>query len=153
MRCPRCGKGNTQVKDSRPSEDDTVVRRRRECLACEARFTTFERIQLREIVVVKRSGKRFPFDREKLVRSISIATRKRDVDVTTIEKLVDEITRRLEKSSEEEIPTEHIGQLVMETLKEVDDVAFVRFASVYRDFKGVDDFSQFLAGLPQKGDE
>ena len=147
MRCPQCGKGNTQVKDSRPSEDDTVVRRRRECLECEARFTTFERIQLRELVVIKRSGKRFPFDREKLVRSISIATRKRDVDITTIEQLVDEITRRLEKRTQDEIPTEHIGLLVMETLKDVDDVAFVRFASVYHDFKGVGDFSEFLAEL------
>lgn len=158
MRCPQCGKGNTQVKDSRPSEDDTVVRRRRECLACEARFTTFERIQLRELVVVKRSGKRFPFDREKLVRSISIATRKRDIGMETIEKLVDNITRRLEKRTDAEIPTELIGQLVMETLKDIDDVSFVRFASVYRDFQGVDDFSRFLANLPSshnfdKGDD
>ncbi len=153
MRCPQCGEKNSQVKDSRPSEDDTVVRRRRECLSCEARFTTFERIQLRELVVVKRSGKRFPFDREKLVRSISIATRKRDVDIGTIEKLVDEITRRLEKRSDDEIPTEHIGLLVMETLKNIDDVSFVRFASVYHDFKGVDDFSRFLADLPLKGEE
>ncbi len=153
MRCPQCGERNTQVKDSRPSEDDTVVRRRRECLECEARFTTFERIQLRELVVVKRSGKRFAFDREKLVRSISIATRKRDVDIQTIERLVDEITRRLEKRAEDEIPTEHIGLLVMETLKDVDDVSFVRFASVYHDFKGTDDFSRFLANLPLKGDD
>ena len=153
MRCPQCGKGNTQVKDSRPSEDNTVVRRRRECTSCEARFTTFERIQLRELVVVKRSGKRFPFDRDKLVRSISIATRKRDVDLNTIEKLVDEITRRLEKRAEEEIPTEQIGLLVMENLKDVDDVSFVRFASVYHDFRGVDDFSQFLADLSARDGE
>ena len=153
MRCPQCGKSNTQVKDSRPSEDDTVVRRRRECLACEARFTTFERIQLRELVVVKRSGKRFPFDREKLVRSISIATRKRDVEMETIEKLVDKITRRLEKRGDAEIPTQNIGLLVMETLKGVDDVSFVRFASVYHDFQGVGDFSRFLAELPGKDDD
>jgi transcriptional repressor NrdR len=153
MRCPQCGKSNTQVKDSRPSEDDTVVRRRRECPACEARFTTFERIQLRELVVIKRSGKRFAFDRQKLVRSISIATRKRDVDTATIEKMVDEITRRLEKQGDIEIPTQQIGLLVMETLKNVDDVAFVRFASVYRDFKGVDDFSRFLVDLGGQDDD
>ena len=147
MRCPQCGKTNTQVKDSRPSEDDTVVRRRRECPECGARFTTFERVQLRELVVIKRSGKRFPFDRNKLIRSISIATRKRDVGLETIEQLVDDITRRLETQGEQEIPTAHIGFLVMETLKEIDDVSFVRFASVYRDFKGVDDFSRFLASL------
>ena len=153
MRCPQCGEGNSQVKDSRPSEDDTVVRRRRECPSCEARFTTFERVQLRELVVVKRSGKLLPFDREKLVRSISIATRKRDVSMETIEKLVDEITRKLEKGGEEEIPTEQIGLLVMETLKDVDDVSFVRFASVYHDFRGVGDFSRFLAELSGKADE
>ena len=153
MRCPQCGERNTQVKNSRPSEEDTVVRRRRECLACEARFTTFERIQLRELVVIKRSGKRFPYDREKLVQSISIATRKRDVDMEMIEKLVDKITRKLEKSSDEEIPTERIGLLVMETLKDIDDVAFVRFASVYHDFKGVGDFSEFLAELSMRDEE
>ena len=153
MRCPQCGEGNSQVKDSRPSEDDTVVRRRRECPSCEARFTTFERVQLRELIVVKRSGKHLPFDREKLVRSISIATRKRDVELATIEKLVDDITRKLEKGGEEEIPTEQIGLLVMETLKDVDDVSFVRFASVYHDFQRAGDFSRFLAELSGKADE
>lgn len=150
MRCPRCGKGNTQVKDSRPSEDDTVVRRRRECLSCEARFTTFERVQLRELMVIKRSGRHLPFDREKLVRSISIATRKRDIDIVTIETLVDKITRRLEKQSMAEIPTRKIGEMVMEALKKVDDVSFVRFASVYHDFQGVGDFSDFLEELSRK---
>ena len=150
MRCPRCGEPNLQVKDSRPSEDDTVVRRRRECGACGERFTTFERVQLRELVVQKRSGKRQPFDRDKLLRSISIATRKRDVARETIEKLVDEITRKLEKGAEDIIPTEQIGQLVMECLKKVDEVAFVRFASVYHDFQEAEDFSRFLADLPGK---
>ncbi len=153
MRCPQCGEKNSQVKDSRPSEDDTVVRRRRECAACGARFTTFERVQLRELVVVKRSGKHLPFDREKLVRSISIATRKRDIDIVTIETLVDEITRKLEKQSMAEISTRRIGLLVMEALKQVDDVSFVRFASVYHDFQDVGDFSDFLEELSGKAEE
>ncbi|MCF6198046.1 MAG: transcriptional regulator NrdR [Hyphomicrobiaceae bacterium] len=153
MRCPQCGKKNSQVKDSRPSEDDTVVRRRRECSNCEARFTTFERVQLRELVVVKRSGKLLPFDREKLVRSISIATRKREVDIVTIETLVDVITRKLEKQSMAEISTRHIGLLVMEALKDVDDVAFVRFASVYHDFQEVEDFSDFLEELSRRAED
>ena len=150
MRCPQCGERNSQVKDSRPSEDDTVVRRRRECAACGARFTTFERVQLRELVVVKRSGKHLPFEREKLVRSILIATRKREIDIVTIETLVDEITRKLEKQSMAEIPTQKIGEMVMEALKKVDDVSFVRFASVYHDFQEVDDFSRFLEELSDR---
>jgi len=153
MRCPQCGESNSQVKDSRPSEDDTVVRRRRECSNCEARFTTFERVQLRELVVVKRSGKHLPFDREKLVRSISIATRKREIDIVTIETLVDEITRKLEKQSMAEISTRQIGLLVMEALKDVDDVAFVRFASVYHDFQEVEDFSVFLEDLSRRSED
>ncbi len=153
MRCPQCGESNSQVKDSRPSEDDTVVRRRRECSNCEARFTTFERVQLRELVVVKRSGKHLPFDREKLVRSISIATRKREIDIVTIETLVDEITRKLEKQSMAEISTRQIGLLVMEALKDVDDVAFVRFASVYHDFQEVEDFSVFLEDLSRMSED
>lgn len=147
MRCPHCANIDTQVKDSRPSEDHTVVRRRRECPGCGARFTTFERLQLRELVVVKRSGKRFPFDRDKLYRSISIATRKRDIAPDAIEALVSDIVRRLEVENEAEVSSESIGLMVMETLQRVDTVSFVRFASVYHDFKDVRDFSRFLAEL------
>jgi len=148
MRCPDCGNGATQVKDSRPSEDNSVVRRRRECASCGARFTTFERMQLRELMVVKRSGEHRPFDREKLFRSISIATRKRNIRPERIELLVDEIAVRLAEAADgEPAPSSRIGLMVMEALKKVDAVSFVRFASVYHDFKNVEDFSRFLAEL------
>lgn len=147
MRCPRCENADTQVKDSRASEDNTVVRRRRECPECGARFTTFERLQLRELVVIKRSGKRFPFDRDKLYRSISIATRKRDITPEVIERLVGDIVRRLEVGADAEVSSERIGLMVMEALQAIDPVAFVRFASVYHDFQNVEDFRRFLAEL------
>jgi transcriptional repressor NrdR len=147
MRCPHCGNAESQVKDSRPSEDNTVVRRRRECPDCGARFTTFERLQLRELTVIKRSGKRFPFDRDKLYRSISIATRKRDITPEVIERLVGDIVRRLEVGQDAEVSSERIGLMVMEALQAIDPVAFVRFASVYHDFQNVEDFRRFLAEL------
>ena len=149
MRCPQCGEANSQVKDSRPSEDDRAVRRRRECPSCGARFTTFERVQKRDLVVVKRSGRRVPLDRDKLYRSISIAARKRNIDEEQIERMVSDIIREMERSGEDEISTRHIGELVMEALRRIDDVAFVRFASVYHDFQRAADFSRFLARMAE----
>jgi transcriptional repressor NrdR len=144
MRCPFCGHEDTQVKDSRPAEEDTVVRRRRQCPSCEQRFTTFERIQLRELTVVKKSGRRAPFDRDKLLRSVDVACRKRNVDPERIERLVSDIVRKLESQGEAEIPSSMIGELVMGGLAELDPVAYVRYASVYRDFREVGDFGRFL---------
>ncbi len=144
MRCPFCGSENTSVKDSRSAEDDTAVRRRRVCEACGARFTTFERVQLREIVVIKRDGKRTLFDREKLMRSITIALRKRPVDRDRIEQMVSGIARNLESSGESEVASSIVGELVMDALKRVDPVGYVRYASVYRDFKDPSDFAQFI---------
>jgi transcriptional repressor NrdR len=144
MRCPFCGHEDTQVKDSRPAEEDTVVRRRRQCPKCEQRFTTFERVELRPLTVVKKSGRRAPFSREKLLRSIDIASRKRNIDPERIEQMVSSIVRKLESMGENEIPSEKIGELVMEGLKELDQVAYVRYASVYRDFGEVGDFGKFL---------
>ena len=140
MKCPFCGFDNTQVKDSRPAEDSAAIRRRRACTECGARFTTFERVQLREITIIKTDGRRVPFEREKLARSIRVALRKRPVDEDRIEKLVNSIQRRLETEGESDIPSNKIGEIVMETLKELDQVAYVRFASVYRSFEDIDDF-------------
>ena len=144
MRCPFCTGENTQVKDSRPTEDGAAIRRRRLCAECGARFTTFERVQLRELVVVKSSGRRVPFDREKLARSVGIATRKRDIDPEEVERTVAAVVRELEARGEAEIPSAAIGEKVMAALQRIDDVAFVRYASVYRNFQGAKDFESFL---------
>ena len=144
MRCPFCGHDESQVKDSRPSEEGAAIRRRRMCPACGARFTTFERVQLRELTILKRSGRRTPFDREKLVRSISVAIRKRSVDPERVERLVNTIVRQLENMGETEIPSSVVGEMVMKALKSLDDVAYVRYASVYRDFRHTNDFAEFL---------
>ena len=144
MRCPFCGHDETQVKDSRPSEDNSSIRRRRQCPACAARFTTFERVQLRELMVIKKDESRTIFDREKLVRSINISCRKRPVKQEQIELITNSIQRRLESSGETDIPTKVIGELVMDALKELDRVAYLRFASVYKDFQETDDFRKFI---------
>ena len=144
MRCPFCGHPESQVKDSRPSEEGAAIRRRRSCPQCDRRFTTFERVQLRELTIIKRSGRRTPFDREKLVRSISVAIRKRPVDPDRVERLVNTIVRQLENLGETEIPSTVVGEMVMKALKSLDDVAYVRYASVYRDFRHTDDFASFL---------
>ncbi len=145
MRCPFCGALDSQVKDSRPSEDGAAIRRRRLCPECGGRFTTFERVQLRELTIVKRSGRRTPFDREKLVRSISHALRKRPVDQERVERMVSGIVRQLESMGETELPSSVVGEMVMKALKALDDVAYVRFASVYRDFRQTEDFAKFLS--------
>ncbi len=147
MRCPFCSSTTTQVKDSRPSEDHSSIRRRRNCVDCGGRFTTFERVQLREIVVLKRSGRRAPFDPDKLSRSISIALRKRPVDPERVERMVTDVVRQLETSGESEITSDQIGQRVMEALKELDGVAYVRFASVYKNFREASDFREVLGEL------
>jgi len=144
MRCPFCGSEDTQVKDSRPTEDNSAIRRRRFCAACNARFTTFERVQLRELTVIKKLGKREPFDRDKLYRSIEKAVRKRPVEAERVERLVSGIVRRLESMGETDIDSKEIGALVMEGLKTLDPVAYVRFASVYRNFREVNDFEKFV---------
>ncbi|MBO6559075.1 MULTISPECIES: transcriptional regulator NrdR [Nisaea] len=153
MRCPFCGHTDTQVKDSRPTEDSAAIRRRRFCPACGARFTTFERVQLRELTVVKKTGKRAPFDRDKLVRSIQIAMRKRPVDPERVERMVTSIVRRLESMGEAEIPSEVIGQMVMESLANLDQVAYVRFASVYKNFREAKDFEEFVEEISHDGDD
>src|SRR6201992_704193 len=145
MRCPFCGHAESQVKDSRPSEDGAAIRRRRLCPECEGRFTTFERVQLRELTILKRSGRRTPFERDKLVRSISIATRKRPVEPERIERMISSIVRELESMGETELPSSVVGELVMKRLKALDDVAYVRYASVYRDFRETEDFAAFLS--------
>ncbi|MCW5730009.1 MAG: transcriptional regulator NrdR [Alphaproteobacteria bacterium] len=147
MRCPFCANDDTQVKDSRPTEDNTAIRRRRYCPACGARFTTFERIQLRELTVVKKNGQRVPFDRDKLARSIHIATRKRPVEPERIERMINGIVRRLESSGESEIPSDTVGEMVMDALANLDQVAYVRFASVYRNFREAKDFEDFVGKL------
>lgn len=147
MRCPFCGHDDTQVRDSRPTEDNAAIRRRRLCPECGSRFTTFERVHLRDLMVVKKDGKRVPFDRDKLMRSISIACRKRPVDEERVERVVNGIVRRLESSGETDIRSEIIGQMVMEALKELDPVAYIRFASVYRNFREVKDFQDFVGAL------
>ena len=147
MRCPFCGRDDTQVKDSRPADDGSAIRRRRFCAGCGQRFTTVERVQLRELTVVKTDGRRVPFDRDKLARSIRIALRKRPVQEERIERVVNGIVRQLEAGGDGEVPSKSIGELVMETLKGVDDVAYVRFASVYRDFREAKDFEAFLGSF------
>ena len=143
MRCPFCGHDDSQVKDSRPTEDNSAIRRRRQCEGCGGRFTTFERIQLRELLVIKTEGKREPFDREKLERSLSVACRKRPVDNTQIEKLASAIQRQLETLGESEIESKRIGEFVMDGLKALDSVAYIRFASVYKEFSEAKDFEDF----------
>ena len=147
MRCPYCAGENTQVKDSRPTEENTSIRRRRICPDCDGRFTTFERVQLREMVVVKRSGRKVPFEREKLSKSIEIALRKRPVDPDRVERLVSGLVRRLESSGEAELQSTAIGEMVMEALRGLDPVAYVRFASVYRDFRDAAAFADVLGDI------
>ncbi|MGQ3672708.1 transcriptional regulator NrdR [Xanthobacter sp. TB0136] len=147
MRCPYCNSLDTQVKDSRPTDDNTAIRRRRICSDCGGRFTTFERVQLRELTVVKRSGRRVPFERDKLARSVEVALRKRPVDRERVERMLTGLVRRLESQGESDIPSELIGEMVMEGLKQIDGVAYVRFASVYRDFREARDFENALAEL------
>jgi transcriptional repressor NrdR len=154
MRCPFCGHGESQVRDSRPSEEGGAIRRRRSCPQCGGRFTTFERVQLRELTIVKRSGRRTPFEREKLVRSVSLAMRKRPIDPERVERMVSAIVRQLESRGETELPSTVVGELVMKALKSLDDVAYVRYASVYRDFRHTDDFAHFLSaeGLAEESE-
>ena len=147
MRCPFCHHGDTQVKDSRPTEENATIRRRRYCPECGSRFTTFERVQLRELTVRKNDGEKATFDREKLTRSLQIALRKRPVEDDRIERIVNSIQRRLETLGETEIPTKAIGEMVMEHLAELDQVGFVRFASVYRNFREAKDFEEFVGTL------
>lgn len=162
MRCPYCGSLDTQVKDSRPTEDHSAIRRRRVCPDCGGRFTTFERVQLRELMVLKRSGRRTPFDRDKLARSIEVALRKRPVEPERVERLISGIVRQLEGQGEGEVTSEEIGSLVMEALKSLDDIAYVRFASVYRNFREAKEFGALIDELsadqkaraaPGSGDE
>ena len=155
MRCPFCGHLESQVKDSRPSEDGAAIRRRRFCPTCAGRFTTFERVQLRELMIVKKSGRRTPLDRDKLARSVSISLRKRPVEADQIERLVSGIVRQLESRGDTEIPSSAVGELVMEGLRAVDEVAYVRYASVYRDFRETEDFARFLGeeGLSETDNE
>jgi len=150
MRCPYCGSEDSQVKDSRPAEDGAAIRRRRVCPDCGGRFTTFERVQLCDLQVIKKTGRKVPFDRDKLMRSFEIALRKRPVERDRVERAVSGIVRRLESSGETDIPSDEIGLLVIEALKALDDVAFVRYASVYRDFSGPEDFEKIIAELSAK---
>ncbi len=152
MRCPLCGNDDTQVKDSRPTEDNNAIRRRRQCVNCGARFTTFERVQLRELTVLKGNGKRETFDRDKLLRSMTIALRKRPVERDRIERVVNGIVRRLESSGESEIPTTLVGELIMDALASLDQVAYVRFASVYRNFREARDFEEFIEKLDEESE-
>lgn len=147
MRCPFCGNVDTQVKDSRPAEDNVAIRRRRFCPACSGRFTTYERVQLRDLIVVKTNGKREDFDRDKMARSIRIAMQKRPVESERLDQLISGIVRRLESLGETDIPSDTIGAIVMETLARIDTVAYVRFASVYKNFQAADDFEDFVSEL------
>jgi transcriptional repressor NrdR len=151
MRCPHCGATDTQVKDSRPTEDNTAIRRRRYCVECNERFTTFERVQLRELTVIKRSGRRVPFDRDKLGRSVQIALRKRPVDADQVDRLISGLVRKLESQGENEVASQAIGELVMETLRKLDPVAYVRFASVYKNFREARDFETVLGEIAESG--
>ena len=153
MRCPFCGFDDTQVKDSRPTDDRSAIRRRRFCTNCAARFTTFERVQLRELTVVKKTGQREPFDRDKLARSIYISLRKRPVEGERVERVINSIVRQLESSGESDVPTETIGSLIMEALANLDQVAYIRFASVYRDFREAKDFGEFVGRFPSEDHE
>ena len=152
MRCPSCNSLDTQVKDSRPAEDSAVIRRRRVCIACNFRFTTFERVQLRELTVIKRNGRRVPFDRDKLVRSLQISLRKRPVEPERVERMINSIVRQLESSGEPDIPSDLIGEHVMEALATLDQVAYIRFASVYRNFREAKDFGEFVGRIAADGD-
>lgn len=150
MRCPFCGYEDTQVKDSRPTDDGGSIRRRRFCPGCEARFTTFERVQLRELMVIKSSGDKRPFERDKLLRSMRIALRKRPIDEEKLERVVNSVVRQLESLGENEITTRQVGAIVMDTLQSLDHVAYVRYASVYRDFRTPEDFNAFVDSLKQE---
>ena len=150
MRCPFCGNEDTQVKDSRPTEDNAAIRRRRVCGNCGARFTTFERVQLRELTVVKSDGEREPFDREKLMRSMRIALRKRPVEAERVERVVNSIVRQLESSGETEVPSKQVGEMAMQALRQLDQIAYIRYASVYRNFREASDFNEFLDELRDK---
>jgi transcriptional repressor NrdR len=150
MRCPYCGSLDTQVKDSRPTDDSSAIRRRRICPDCGGRFTTFERVQLRELFVIKRSGRRVPFDRDKLQQSVEVALRKRPVDQERVERMLNGIVRQLESMGDGEVPSETVGELVMEGLKGLDDVAYVRFASVYKNFREAKDFEEILGKLAEE---
>ena len=152
MRCPYCMNADTQVKDSRPTEDNTVIRRRRVCPDCGGRFTTFERIQLRELTIIKNTGRKVPFDRDKLMRSGQVALRKRPVEPERIERMVSGIVRRLENLGENEVPAKLVGELVMEGLYALDQVGYVRFASVYRNFREAKDFEEFLGEMSIQSD-
>jgi len=147
MRCPFCGNDDTQVKDSRPTEDNSAIRRRRYCAGCGARFTTFERVQLRELTVVKSTGSREPFDRDKLLRSMRIALRKRPVDADRVDRVVNSLVRQLESTGDGEVTSKRIGEMVMEALQALDPVAYVRYASVYKDFREASDFGDFIGQL------
>ena len=152
MRCPFCGADDTQVKDSRPTEEGAAIRRRRACTGCGQRFTTFERVQLRELTVVKHGGKREPFDRDKLARSMNIALRKRSVEPERVERVINSIIRRLESSGESDVTSEAIGELIMAALASLDQVAYVRFASVYRNFREARGFEDFVGALGERDD-
>jgi len=147
MRCPFCGNDDTQVKDSRPTEDNSAIRRRRYCAGCGARFTTFERVQLRELTVVKSTGSREPFDRDKLLRSMRIALRKRPVDADRVDRVVNSLVRQLESTGDGEVTSKRVGEMVMEALQTLDPVAYVRYASVYKDFREASDFGDFIGQL------
>ena len=153
MRCPFCAHEDTQVKDSRPTEDNAVIRRRRSCPACNARFTTFERVQLRDLTVLKSSGRRETFDRDKLKRSVAIALRKRPVNDDRLERMISSLVRQLEASGQSEFPSDRLGEMVMEMLADLDQVAYVRFASVYRDFREARDFEEFVGQLGDRDDD
>ena len=152
MRCPFCLHNDTQVKDSRPTEDNAAIRRRRLCVVCGSRFTTFERVQLRDLMILKKNGQRAHFERDKLIRSVQLACRKRPVDETRIERVVNGIQRRLESSGESEIRSETVGELVMEALSNLDSVAYVRFASVYKNFREARDFEDFVGQIGGDGE-
>jgi len=152
MRCPFCLHNDTQVKDSRPTEDNAAIRRRRFCADCGSRFTTFERVQLRDLMILKKNGQRVPFERDKLIRSVQLACRKRPVDETRVERVVNGIQRRLESSGEIEIRSETVGELVMEALSNLDPVAYVRFASVYKNFREARDFEDFVGQIGGEGE-
>ena len=152
MKCPFCSNDDTQVKDSRSTEDNSAIRRRRFCAACGARFTTFERIQLRELTIVKKSGKKVPFDRDKLERSVQIALRKRPVDSDRVDRMLSGIVRRVESLGEMEVPSDVVGEIVMEGLQSIDSVAYVRFASVYKNFREAKDFEEFLGVISSNKD-
>ena len=153
MRCPFCAHEDTQVKDSRPTEDNAVIRRRRSCPACNARFTTFERVQLRDLTILKSTGRRETFDRDKLKRSVAIALRKRPVDDDRLERMISSLVRQLEASGQSEFPSDRLGEMVMEMLADLDQVAYVRFASVYRDFREARDFEEFVGKLAEQDDD